>query len=109
VALAPGQFYIFAVGDGSDDGLSLQTISATLNGTAYSFADAKTALAPDGVLYGDSPQLGGGDETQPWTQDADLLKSGSAAPEPVSYVLLLAAFPPVLWAARRRAAGNSKK
>jgi hypothetical protein len=109
VTLAPGQFYIFAVGDGSDDGLSLQTISATLNGTAYSFADATTALAPDGVLFGDSPQLGGGDETQPWTQDADLLHSGSTSPEPASYILLLAAFPPVLWAARRHAGGRSTK
>ncbi len=109
VTLAPGQSYIFAVGDGSDDGLSLQTISATLNGTAYSFADATTALAPDGVLFGDSPQLGGGDETQPWTQDADLLHSGSAVPEPASYILLLAAFPPVLLAARRHAGGRSTR
>jgi hypothetical protein len=93
VTLAPGQNYIFAVGDGSDIGLSGQTISATLNGTGYSFADATTSLAPDGVLFGNVPQLGGGDETQPWTQDAVLLHSGtSAVPEPSSYVFLIAAF-----------------
>ncbi len=109
VTLAPGQFYIFAVGDGSDDGLSLQTISATLNGAAYSFADATTAQAPDGVLFGDSPQLGGGDETQPWTQDADLLHTANAAPEPASYLLLLAAVAPVLLATRRQAAERSRK
>jgi len=86
VTLAAGQNYIFAVGDGSDEGLSGQTISVTLNSTVFNFADVTTTLAPDGVLFGDSPQLGGGDETQPWTQDADLLggTSASAVPEPSS-------------------------
>ena len=103
VTLVPGQNYIFAVGDGSDTGLSGQTISATLNGTGHSFADATTSLAPDGVLYGNNPQLGGGDETQPWTQDADLLHSGtSAVPEPSSYVFLVAAFLGLVGGSRMR-------
>lgn len=91
VTLTPGQNYIFAVGDGSDEGLSSQTISITLNSTGYSFADATDSQAPDGILFGDSPQLGGGDESQPWTQDADLLHSTgpSPTPEPAGFYLML--------------------
>ena len=84
VKLLPGQNYIFAVGDGSDSGLQNETINITLNAINFKFADAKTTLAPFGVLDGNRPQLGGGDETQPWTQDADLLR---AVPEPSSLAL----------------------
>ncbi len=87
VTLAPGQNYIFAVGDGSDTGLSDQMISLTLNGTSYSFSDATTALAPDGVLFGDNPQLAGGDETQPWTQDGTVTFGSSTIPEPASLAI----------------------
>ena len=89
VTLQPGQNYIFAVGDGSDAGLSGQTINVTLNGMGFSFRDATTAQAPNGVLFGNNPQLGGGDETQPWTQDADLLgPTATGVPEPASLTLL---------------------
>jgi hypothetical protein len=90
VTLLPGQNYIFAVGDGSDGGFSGQTIAATLNGINFSFPDVTTAQAPNGVLFGNNPQLGGGDETQPWTQDADLLRPAILAtvPEPGSITLL---------------------
>lgn len=81
VTLLPGQNVIFAVGDGSEEGLSGQSIQLTLNGAALSFSDPATQLAPGGVLDGDNPQLGGGDETQPWTLVADV-------PEPASLALL---------------------
>ncbi len=84
VTLSPGENYIFGVGDGSDDGLTNQTISLTLNGGAFSFPDATTAFAPDGVLAGDMPQLGNEDETQPWALDADI----AAIPEPSTFALL---------------------
>ncbi len=100
VTLLPGQNYIFAVGDGSDEGLSGRTISITLNGMNFSFVDAATTLAPNGVLFGDNPQLGGGDETQPWTQDADLLRS--AVPEPSSLAMFGLAVAGLIGQWRRR-------
>jgi hypothetical protein len=102
VTLVPGQNYIFGVGDGSDTAFSNQTISATLNGAVFGFADATTPLAPLGVLFGDDPQLGGGDETQPWTQDADLLHGTSSVPEPSSYVFLIMAFVGLTACSRKR-------
>ena len=57
VKLLSGQNYIFAVGDGSDSGLENETINITLNASNFKFLDAKTTLAPFGVLDGNRPQL----------------------------------------------------
>jgi len=94
VTMLPGQSYIFAVGDGSEENLSGQTVQSTLNGTTFSFADAHTTLAPSGVLFGDSPNLGNQDETQPWTQIGTV-------PEPSGIALL--GVSAIYFALRRRA------
>jgi hypothetical protein len=110
LTLLSGQNYIFAVGDGSESpALIKQTISITLDSEAFRFADATTTLAPSGVLFGDTPALGGGDETQPWVQDADLFGSQgtSTIPEPASVTLLaigIAGLPGHGWRRRKLAA-----
>jgi hypothetical protein len=84
ITLVPGQNYIFCVGDGSEESLTGQTITINFDGNTHAFPDAITTLAPSGVLAGDMPQLGGGDETQPWTPDADIV-----VPEPSTLALLV--------------------
>jgi hypothetical protein len=66
VTLAPGQNVILAGVDGSDVFSGVQTVGLTIGGTAYSYSDVATAQAPDGVLFGASPWIGGA-ETMPWT------------------------------------------
>jgi hypothetical protein len=99
VTLAPGQNYIFGVGDGSEENLDAQTISLTIDAKSFSFSDATTTLAPDGVLFGDVPQLGNGDETQPWTVDGT-----TSVPEPATFALPIAVVIAVLMKRRRPSA-----
>jgi len=71
--------------DGSDIGLNDSTISFDLNGVAYSAVDSNS------ILHG-NPIGPANDETEPWTQIGDFLKSGgggpTGAPEPASLGLL---------------------
>jgi hypothetical protein len=66
VTLAPGQNVILAGVDGSDVLSGLQMVGLTMGGTPYSYSDVATTDAPDGVLFGASPWIGGV-ETIPWT------------------------------------------
>jgi hypothetical protein len=66
VTLAPGQNVILAGPDGSDVFSVLQTVGLTIAGTPYSYSDVTTAQAPNGVLDGANPFIGGS-ESIPWT------------------------------------------
>jgi hypothetical protein len=66
ITLTPGQNVILAGVDGSDIFSGVQLVDLTLGGTAYDYSDVTTAQAPDGVLDGAMPWIGGA-ETMPWT------------------------------------------
>jgi len=67
VVLDPGVFVVLAGVDGSDVLPSgLQTGGLTIGGIGCDYSDVATAEAPDGVLEGAMPWVGGA-ETQPWT------------------------------------------
>jgi hypothetical protein len=66
VTLNPGWNYILAGVDGSDTFGSPQSIGVTLGGTLYSYTDVVTSQAPNGVLAGADPFIGGA-ESMPWT------------------------------------------
>lgn len=68
ITLNPGNYVILAGPDGSDvlPDSALATIGLTINGTNYSYTDVATKNAPDGVLEGAMPFIGGA-ESIPWT------------------------------------------
>jgi hypothetical protein len=66
VTLNPGQNVILAGVDGSDTFSGLQNVALTIGGVNYSYSDVSTAAAPDGVLDGANPWIGGA-ESMPWT------------------------------------------
>lgn len=66
IPINPGSDVILAGPDGSDVLAALVPISLTINGVNYSHADVATANAPDGVLDGAMPWIGGC-ESIPWT------------------------------------------
>jgi hypothetical protein len=62
-------------------GLTDSTVSFELNRVAYSAVDVNS------ILHGNP--IGSADETEPWTQIGDFLKSGSTGvPDPASFGLL---------------------
>ena len=83
VTLAPGGNVILAGIDGSDVLSALTSVGLTINGTGYNIPDVATSIAPNGVLSGANPFIGGA-ESIPWTA-LDTV----AAPEPSTYAMLL--------------------
>jgi hypothetical protein len=86
VSLAPGQNVILAGVDGSDAFGPLQTVGLTIGGQNYSFSDVATADAPDGVLFGANPWIGGS-ESIPWTT---IYAPSNGAPDSGSSLALMA-------------------
>ena len=81
--------------DGSDIGLLDSTVSFDLNGVAYSGVDVNS------ILHGNP--IGSANETEPWTQIGDFLKSGSTGvPEPGGFGLLGLGLMSLAFGVRRR-------
>jgi protein with PEP-CTERM/exosortase system signal len=100
VALDPGAFVILAGIDGSDTFSSVQTVDLTIGGTGYAYTDAAPTPAPDGVLAGANPFIGGA-ETMPWTP-IFVPQTTSGVPDTSSTMLLLGGAAAGLAAIRRR-------
>jgi hypothetical protein len=80
VALNPDQFVIIAGVDGSDAFSGVQTVGLTIGGTSYSYSDVTASQAPDGVLDGAMPWIGGA-ESMPWTSIYAPRISGPPVPD----------------------------
>jgi hypothetical protein len=85
VELDPGSYVILAGVDGSDIFSGLQTVDLTIGGIDYSYSDVATADAPNGVLDGANPWIGGA-ESEPWT--AIYTPPAAGAPDASSTLLL---------------------
>ncbi len=88
LTLSPGQNFIFADGDGSDDLPGDQKVSFTANSITVSVADAITAAQPDGVLSGNMPWINGV-ETVAWTR---IYAGSSTVPESSTWAMMLLGF-----------------
>jgi hypothetical protein len=101
VSLDPGAFVILAGVDGSDVFSSLQTVDLTIGGTGVGYSDVATSQAPDGVLVGASPFIGGS-ESMPWTPIFVPESTTNGVPDGSSTMLLLGGAAAGLAALRRR-------